>query len=241
MATYYIGWDVGTWDCKGSSSDAIVVIDDTGKEVISLRKIVKFEPSVKQICSFLNMYFNFEKDRFFPEDTFYFAIDAVFSLPDGVQCLLSNESVTIPNKFKENQFLFRKTEQFIMEKIIEKNDKCLSVIHDRIGNQATKIMFFLRYFGFQQKEKEAGVWKSDNNNAIAIEVYPKLTVEYAPEKKSDEYDAEKCAELAYTFANYNTQLYSPQNYIEEFEKSDKEEQCIKKEGWIWFPKSKFKK
>lgn len=238
MATYYVGWDVGAWYCDTNtkSRDAISVLNENRKEVYIKREVVRRELNENSIFSFLNKYFggsNFEKD-----DIFIFAIDAVFSLPYGVQQLLSNESPALCEKAWqkgnsiENGLLYRITERVVKEK---KGQFPKSVLQDMIGSQATKIMFFLNHFGFIQQQ--TGVWQAENGRFTAIETYPSILGEKGP----DVVDAKLCAELAYTFANNCKQLYSPQNYLCNPEFSDEEredlEKIIRKEGWIWFPES----
>lgn len=124
MATYYVGWDVGAWYCDDNSKsrDAIVVLDESGKEKISLRKVVRQELQQETVHQFLNMYFS--KSFFNVNDKIIFAIDAVFSFPCGIIDLLSGNDYTVdPNSDMwqkgcsiENPFLFRYTERIVTEK-----------------------------------------------------------------------------------------------------------------------------
>ena len=188
--------------------------------VIKKRKVVRCELNEISIFSFLNKYFG--SSKFTEYDIFIFAIDAVFSLPIGVQEIPAH---TVPENYKSNPFLFRFTEQFVKENT---GNQCLSMIKDNIGSQATKSMFFLKHFGFNQKE--IGVWETADKKATAIEVYPKLAFGYDPTQKSDIYDAEKCCEIAKKFANERNAFFAPEDCLKIMEDT------IKKEGWIWFPK-----
>ena len=223
MAKYYVGWDVGAWHCDKNinSRDAIAVLNEEGEEVVETkRKVVRCELNENSIFSFLNKYFGC--DKFTARDNFIFAIDAVFRLPIGVQEIPIHSA---PEDYKSNPFLFRLTEQFVKEKT---GNQCLSMIQDNIGSQATKIMFFLKHFSF--KQKEIGVWKTDDNKATAIEVYPKLASNYDPNKKTDKYDAVKCCEIAEKFANERNAFFAPEDCLKIMRDT------IKKEGWIWFLK-----
>ena len=223
MPIYYVGWDVGAWHCdkNTNSRDAIAVLDENGKEVNIKRKVVRCELNETSIFSFLNKYFG-DSNLFKKEDFFIFAIDAVFCLPIGVQEIPIHSA---PEDYKSNPFLFRLTEQFVKEKT---GNQCRSMIQDKIGSQATKIMFFLKHFSF--KQKEIGVWKTDDNKATAIEVYPKLASNYDPNKKTDKYDAVKCCEIAEKFANERNAFFAPEDCLKIMRDT------IKKEGWIWFLK-----
>ena len=223
MKNYYVGWDVGAWHCdkNTNSMDAIAVLNEEGEEVVETkRKVVRCELNENSIFSFLNKYFGC--DKFTARDNFIFAIDAVFRLPIGVQEIPIHSA---PEDYKSNPFLFRLTEQFVKEKT---GNQCRSMIQDKIGSQATKIMFFLKHFSF--KQKEIGVWKTDDNKATAIEVYPKLAPNYDPNQKSDKYDAVKCCEIAEKFANERNAFFAPEDCLKIMRDT------IKKEGWIWFLK-----
>ena len=223
MEKYYVGWDVGAWHCdkNTNSKDAIAVLNEEGEEVVETkRKVVRCELNENSIFSFLNKYFGC--DKFTARDNFIFAIDAVFRLPIGVQEIPIHSA---PEDYKSNPFLFRLTEQFVKEKT---GNQCRSMIQDKIGSQATKIMFFLKHFSF--KQKEIGVWKTDDNKATAIEVYPKLAPNYDPNQKSDKYDAVKCCEIAEKFANERNAFFAPEDCLKIMRDT------IKKEGWIWFLK-----
>lgn len=223
MKKYYVGWDVGAWHCdkNTNSMDAIAVLNEEGEEVVETkRKVVRCELNENSIFSFLNKYFGCSE--FKEEDIFIFAIDAVFCLPIGVQEIPIHSA---PEDYKSNPFLFRLTEQFVKEKT---GNQCRSMIQDNIGSQATKIMFFLKHFSF--KQKEIGVWETDDNKATAIEVYPKLASNYDPNQKSDKYDAVKCCEIAEKFANERNAFFAPKDCLKIMEDT------IKKEGWIWFLK-----
>ena len=223
MKNYYVGWDVGAWHCdkNTNSMDAIAVLNEEGEEVVETkRKVVRCELNENSIFSFLNKYFGC--DKFTARDNFIFAIDAVFRLPIGVQEIPIHSA---PEDYKSNPFLFRLTEQFVKEKT---GNQCRSMIQDKIGSQATKIMFFLKHFSF--KQKEIGVWKTDDNKATAIEVYPKLASNYDPNKKTDKYDAVKCCEIAEKFANERNAFFAPEDCLKIMGDT------IKKEGWICFLK-----
>ena len=229
MKNYYVGWDVGAWHCdkNTNSMDAIAVLNEEGEEVVETkRKVVRCELNENSISSFLNKYFGCK--NFFKEgDNFIFAIDAVFRLPIGVQDIPIS---CVPENYYANNFLFRKTEQVVREKT---GKQCLSMIQHQIGSQATKVMFFLKKYNL--KQAETGIWKTSDEKVIAVETYPSAL----GKKGTDKEDAKLCANLAYAFSTQYTTLYSPQDYIEECK--NKIEQLIKKEGWIWIPKSNFKK
>lgn len=224
MATYFVGWDVGAWYCdkNSNSRDAICVYDQNGHEVCTRRQVVRTELQESSVSDFLNAFFRL--DKFFHEtDYFYFAIDAVFAFPLGLQklqkgneFLLSPEAWEIGNSI-ENNLLFRYTEKFVAEQM----KRPLSVIQDSIGSQSTKIMYFLQRFLF--KPENTGVWSCVN--AKAIETYPSIL----GQKGTDEEDAKLCAMLAKRFVDMRNDLVQPPAEFEE---------VIEKEGWIWFPQGK---
>lgn len=237
MATYYVGWDVGGWYCdqNASSRDAIVVLGSDGKEVegCKKRRVVRGELGKKHIHEFLNAFF--KTNLFGEKDSFIFAIDAVFSFPGGMSALLSGGPFDLDGDAwkaggsMDNPLLFRYTERFVRKTT---GKKPLSVIQDSIGSQAAKAIYFLRHFGFVQRD--VGIWK--NGSAAAVETYPSVE----GEKGDDVADAETCARLAKKFAQNSELLFRPDDGYDKtsFESRREYRETIKTEGWIWFSKEK---
>ena len=225
MAIYYVGWDVGAWNCdkNAHSRDAIVVLNENKNIVASRRGVVRRELKKNNIHEFLNEFFCSPNRQFYAKDNFIFAIDAVFSFPYGVTELLAGKKYILDaeawneGKSIQNSLLFRYTERFVSDK----ERKPLSVIQDSIGSQSTKVIYFLRHFQF--KQENVGIWETMNRN-IAIETYPSVV----GEKGNDIDDAEICANLAWKFRHDKSRLYQPDNETKHLE-------TIKIEGWIWFP------
>ena len=158
MSTYYVGWDVGAWHCDHNrkSQDALFISDKLNKQLC-----IRDQFNKETIEDFLNECLD-NTSKFTDEDSFYFAIDAVFSWPKAVLDLL-NEAIAkeaIPEKFSTNPFLFRYTEQEISRKLKKQPQ---SVVQNQIGSQSTKIIFFLKRYNFQRESFEnLGVWKIPN-------------------------------------------------------------------------------
>ncbi len=239
MSTYYVGWDVGAWHCDNNrkSQDALFISNE-------LRKHLCIRDQLKEatIEDFLNKCLG--ATDFTNEDSFYFAIDAVFSWPEAVLNLLNKAKANeaIPEKFSTNPFLFRYTEQVISAKL---NKQPQSVVQNQIGSQSTKIIFFLQKFNFQREEREnIGVWKIPNREIYAIETYPALldNQDNNTLPNQDLKDAQKCQILAKMFKTTRCKLMSPIEYIQG-NTTTKEGDLFKKrvysEGWIWLPKDKW--
>ncbi len=237
MSTYYVGWDVGAWHCdyKKKSQDALYISNKLFKQLC-----IRDQLNQETIEDFLNKCFD-NTTNFTNEDTFYFAIDAVFSWPQAILNLL-NEAISkeaIPEKFSTNPFLFRYTEQVISLKL---NKQPQSVVQNQIGSQSTKIIYFLKKYNFQRID--LGVWKKKDREIYAIETYPALLDNHDNNTlilpNQDLKDAQKCQNLAQMFETTRCKLMSPSEYIEEnptTEDTDLLKQRIYSEGWIWLPKN----
>jgi hypothetical protein len=242
---FYVGWDVGAWNCsqKSNSQDAFVVLtaDDDNLRIAGkafrgpLRdEIVAIETVgalLSQLCEV----------QFQPDDEFVIGIDTPLGLPEAVQWHFTQAGLpnVIEKRAAYNPYLYRRTEQHLADK----NFPPLSAIKDMIGSQFTKGMHFLRKLELLSEPDQVGVWK--RGNITAIEVYPatckatdtKGYVSFGSASVQqlfsllrgedlstvDEQDAVYCALVAYLFDTRREKLVSPLANI------------AASEGWIWYP------
>lgn len=243
---YYIGWDVGAWNCRrtSGSQDALVVLSSENGQPKLCGDVFRgpLRTEIAEIDSLQNLLTEKCEIKFQEDDQLFIGIDTPLGLPEAVQWHVTGAGLpgSVDAKASHNPYLYRKCEQHLA-------DKCfppLSAIKDMIGSQFTKGMHFLRKLEFQQQAELVGVWKA--GNVTAIEVYPatckitdtkgyvsmgsavlkdmfsKLGGERL--KTVDEQDAVYCALVAFLFATERNQLESP---ISDIPNS---------EGWIWYPK-----
>ena len=172
MATYYVGWDVGAWNCSGGknpqSHDAIAVFDkDFNFVSCGLGNIKASLLDSTNFADFLSKFVVSDKEKnelpiTFDEqnDRFIIAIDAVLGWPTSFLRLLTEPNISrkelkalFPNGASiENKFLFRQT-----EREVKKTKMPLSAVKDQIGSQSTKAIFLLKYLGFSKEKCSA--WK----------------------------------------------------------------------------------
>lgn len=243
---YFIGWDVGGWNCdrNPSSRDALVILDADGAIVGSAwrgnlaRTISDAGTTRDWICAL----FALCKASIPPESAqVTLAIDTPLGFPEAFTRLASRLEYTDPGRQSEaNPYLFRQTEQYLFEHGL----KPLSPVKDMIGSQATKGMHVLARFA--PRRARCGVW-TDAAMLIVIEAYPApckrspiiasklagygLSVCGDPLEPSkapsidhqDKLDALTCALIARLFILDSGSLLPPLD-------------CTPvEEGWIWLP------
>lgn len=242
---YYIGWDVGGWNCskKSESQDAVAVLTDVESKLALNGTVFR-----GQIRAEINGYTTLHEivnkvcgTRIEGDDEITIAIDTPLGLPLSVQSLVTGDDIPtcVPEDFTRNPYLYRCTEQWLFTQ----NFPPLSAVKDMIGSQATKGMHLLRKL--KLVATECGVWRSVN--VTAIECYPTTCKRSENDgyisagssvaqslfasiagagnlARVDQTDAVFCALIAYLFATDRTKLYPPQNAPPITE------------GWIWIPR-----
>lgn len=229
---YYIGWDVGGWNCdkNSSSRDAIVILDEE-REIVgtpwrgNLRKEINAASTTGEWLAAL-----FTNCRATLPDgpvAVIMAIDTPLGFSEPFVRLVSQRRPAGPvEQSATNPYLYRQTEMFLINNVRQP----LSAVKDMIGSQATKGMHVLARFA--SNVESCGVW-GDGQGFRAIEAYPSAceTSELVERlvagrtlKHKDLDDALKCALIAYLFVNDPDSLIHPLVDIPE------------SEGWIWVPK-----
>jgi hypothetical protein len=242
MEKFFIGWDVGAWNCdKGDSRDALSVTAETkGKLAIrgrwrgNLRQVLDEDSGLEILRQFFRLC-EIEPPKRVKATI---AIDTPLGWPQpALQLLVCGTTTRVPKKADENPYLFRKTEL----RLFSQRFRPLSTVRDLIGSQSTKGIHFLKKAGL--RIESVGVWSATNQDTAvtAIETYP------APCKRSpsacktfldvmgtenvagsrrehDLQDALRCALIAWWFRADRSKLAEPSPDIP----------CD--EGWIWLPK-----
>lgn len=231
MTSYYIGWDVGGWNCdkNSKSRDAIVILDYEGRQVGkpwrgNLTDIISSSNSSHDL---FNSVFDLCETEV-PHDSYQavMAIDTPLGFSTEFTNLLTTQRIAENvSDHTANPYLFRTTERLLFQR----GHKPLSAIKDMIGSQATK--------GIHTRNKFApyvdscGVW-SDKKRLKIIEAYP-ASCKNSPSimdwldrlalgnYHQDIKDAAICSMIAYYFDKAPHQMYSPTDNIPE------------SEGWIW--------
>lgn len=241
VSSFYIGWDVGGWNCdkNGKSRDAIVILDKRlqifGKPWRgNLRNIINAATSTEAFIHALFALCGVHVDLVLKDLATQPAVPCItlaidtplgFSqefvgLVAGLQCVepIANSA--------SNPYLFRRTERFLFEHGLAP----LSAVKDMIGSQATKGMHVLSKFA--PHHKSCGVW-TDTRYLVAIEAYPsacktsktmtELRQGYPTLDHEDKTDALTCALLAYMFDQRREDTAAPNGTVP------------LREGWIWVP------
>jgi predicted nuclease with RNAse H fold len=228
---YYIGWDVGGWNCdkNSKSRDAIVILNNDREQVGNpwrgnLSKVLASSNSTEELLTSL---FSLCKTSG-PIGTFraVMAIDTPLGFSTEFVDLLTKQIVSA-NVFDHvaNPYLFRKTERLLFKK----GHKPLSPIKDMIGSQATKGIHARNKF--TPFYESCGAW-TDQKALKVIEAYPasccksteivnwlkNLSVE---RYHQDIQDAAICSMVAYYFDRFPEKMFAP---VEDVPSS---------EGWIW--------
>lgn len=234
--TFFIGWDVGGWNCDRNrlSRDAIVVLNADLSIVGTpwrgnLREAINQSDTTAAFIRSLFALCGAPLLREAPSVTL--AIDAPLGFSVAFTRLIQglggvDESV---GSNATNPYLHRQSEL----RLFKLGHRPLSPVKDMIGSQATKAMHVVAKFA--PKVRECGVWCKGKSLTV-IEAYP------APCKKSeslgelrprvngptfdhdDLHDALTCALVAYLFARERSALAPPDKDIPT------------SEGWIWVPR-----
>ena len=232
-AVYYLGWDVGGWNCdhNAKSRDAIVILGSDLKIVGqpwrgNLRDAINkadstvgWLHSVSKLCKSEAPANQFKATM---------AIDTPLGISEEFAKLIAGRKWTEQlGGYQSNTYLYRQTERFLFSRGFSP----LSAIKDMIGSQATKGMHALAKFA--PVVESCGVW-TDGSGFRAIEAYPSASRDALIIKKllkgalslgnDDLDDARICALLAYLFEQDRSALETPS------------EEIPISEGWIWFPK-----
>lgn len=231
--TFYIGWDVGGWNCdKNSRSRDAIAILDSKLEVAgtpwrgNLRDAINEAKTSRDWLR--RLFFLCKADLPSEPLRTILAIDTPLGFSEAFTRLATRlEGVEEIGQSHTNPYLFRQTERFLFEH----GHKPLSAVKDMIGSQATKGMHVLAKFA--PKVVQCGVW-TDGGLLTVIEAYPSACKKsktlnaarssYESLGHEDKEDALTCALIAHLF-------------VEKFELlSHPEDNVPRSEGWIWAPK-----
>ncbi len=232
--SFFIGWDVGGWNCdkNSKSRDAIVILDGT-KAILgkpwrgNLRECIAASRGTSDWLRALFEKCNAQYPA--PPPSITMAIDAPLGFSDEFVSLITRRGFVEPDETSgRNRYLFRHTERHLFERKV----RPLSAIKDMIGSQATKGMHAIAKFA--SKVESCGVW-TDGDAFRAIETYPaachgtKPVTEFLtsrpPLGHADKDDARICALIAFLFANKPDRLAAPTAEVPVGE------------GWIWIPRA----
>jgi hypothetical protein len=233
---YFIGWDVGGWNCdkNGESRDALVILDASlaivgkpwrGNLRTSINAANTSEGWVQALFVLCGALPPQMKARV------TLAIDTPLGFSQAFVALVTGlKYVESVGGSTTNSYLFRQTER----RLFEQGIRPLSAVKDMIGSQATKGMHALAKFAPQVAR--CGVW-TDGDAFTAIEAYPSpckhsalidaLLSPYAEWRQAnhqDKVDALTCALIAYCFRVQSETLMPPSDDVPV------------SEGWIWLPK-----
>lgn len=229
---YFIGWDVGGWNCDKNprSRDAIVIVDADLAIVGqawrgNLRRIINQADTAQEFVAAL---FSLCKAELPQQIAVTLAIDTPLGFSEHFVALITQYQSAGPiQNSSTNPYLFRSTEQFLFDHGLSP----LSAIKDMIGSQATKGMHVLAKYTPQIVE--CGAWSGGNLLTI-IEAYPSACKTsaslqsqlsgYSELPHEDCRDALICALIAERHARQRTTLTLPPESISP------------REGWIWIPR-----
>lgn len=232
-ANWFIGWDVGGWNCDKNpkSRDAIVILNASLSIVGTpwrgnLRSEINAATTTQEWIAALFTLCGTELPSIPPQVCL--AIDTPLGFSDAFTRLITRLDAAGPVREScDNLYLFRQTERFLFMQGLSP----LSAVKDMIGSQATKGMHVLARFASQVVD--CGVW-SDGRYITAIEAYPsackgstairQLRSHYLPLGHQDCEDALTCALLAYLFTRKRGSLAEPDSDVS------------RSEGWIWVPR-----
>lgn len=229
---YFIGWDVGGWNCdKNSKSRDAIVILDTHRGIVgqpwrgNLRSTIN---SAGDTAAFTAALFALCDAQATVGDTpVTLAIDTPLGFSqEFVRLVTGLQAVGALGSSNTNPYLFRQTERYLFEHGL----KPLSAIKDMIGSQTTKGMHVLARFA--PAVACCGVWLG--GSLTAIEAYPSacknsptvraLQQPFGKLAHDDLDDALTCALIAWLFINQPEALLEPEASVP------------LSEGWIWLPK-----
>ena len=231
--SFYIGWDVGGWNCdkNGKSRDAIVILDSSRSIVGkpwrgNLRTDINDSTNT---TTWVQALFS-RCEAQLPNNRWHatLAIDTPLGFSKEFANLVSGMNVAEPVEMSNsNPYLFRQTERYLFDHGLTP----LSAVKDMIGSQATKGMHVLAKFA--PISQSCGVW-TNGSSLVAIEAYPssckssvtvqRLQRSFPALDHEDKRDALTCALLAYLFTSAPDTLAGPDAKVPS------------SEGWIWVPK-----
>ena len=232
MASVYVGWDVGGWNCdkNANSRDAIAILDAEMRLVGrtwrgNLRRSMEAESSEEWIRRLFDLCGTAAPPGL---RSVTIAIDTPLGFPEALLSLAAFRKACAPAvSSDQNQYLFRKTERTLALR----GWTPLSSVKDMIGSQATKAMHALARF--TPKVESCGVW-TDGSLLRAIETYPAvcrdapsiraLKAAFPVQPHDDMDDAIVCALIAAKFATERDTLEPPGADV------------ASAEGWIWAPR-----
>lgn len=170
--TYYVGWDVGGWNCdkNPASRDALVILDSArGLAGVpwrgNLRNTLNEATSSEMLATKILELCQVKIDH---ENSFrlLFAIDTPLGFSKAfADLIVSRVAAGQILSSSANPYLHRETERFLFERGLSP----LSPIKDMIGSQATKGIHFLALFA--PDIERCGLW-TDGRYIHAIEAYP---------------------------------------------------------------------
>lgn len=234
---YFVGWDVGGWNCdkNRNSRDALIVLSKLSGPLAMCGK--PFRGNLRKQFNEHKTLEGIVNDACGTEiqssDNITIAIDTPLGFPVAIEGLIKGEQVNdeLPKSYSENPYLYRRTERWLFEHGFSP----LSAIKDMIGSQATKGMHLLRLLGLETSSESCGVWT--DGRITAIETYPAvcqrnggspsfmdLVSSLSVTGHRDVCDAACCAAIAYQFVHDPTALIPPQG------------NAPPSEGWIWVTK-----
>lgn len=245
---YFIGWDVGAWNCDtGDSRDALCILteNDRGPQLVgrpwrgNLRDILvahRGRACLDDVASLCGVSLP-------PKFRSTIAIDTPLGWPKPMLDLLfKGTTVVVPQEADSNPYLFRATEL----QLFPAGHRPLSAVRDMIGSQSTKGLHFLRQLGMQQRDPHVWDAEFDGATVSAIETYPspcknspslhadfhtlrvgepiRTACRNWPNVTADIEDALICSLVARLHGKHDDSLEFPPPTIA----------C--EEGWIWLPK-----
>lgn len=231
--SYYVGWDVGGWNCdKNSKSRDALVILDSALAIVGKPWRGNLRTAINEAATagdwIADLFALCAAERPDDDAQITLAIDTPLGFSDEFVRLVTGLECAGPvGSSGTNPYLFRQTEHFLFQRGL----KPLSAIKDMIGSQATKGMHVLAKFA--PRVTRCGVW-SDGAALTAIEAYPsackasatirRLRSRYTPLRHDDEENALTCALIGYLYALQREALASPPDTVPA------------SEGWIWVPR-----
>ncbi len=232
---YFVGWDVGGWNCKKNpkSRDALAVLHVKEGALALCGSVYRgnIREGINSHGSLAPLVNGYCKTEIAAQDSITLAIDTPLGMPQAVYALLTGGTLpaSLSADYSENPYLYRQTEFWLFQKGFSP----LSAIKDMIGSQSTKGMHLISKLGLTTPKGECGIWSA--GGVTAIETYPtpsmtsaRVKTLYAglnlpPLTHEDRIHAVFCALVAYLFATDRSSLPAP------------EAGTPKSEGWIWIP------
>lgn len=238
--TYYVGWDVGAWHCdkNTNSRDAIVIQDKESEDVFLFYGNATNFFGEENLDAFFRALFpdHITENE---QNEYKIAVDAVLGWPKEFIALITGKDINtdiLPKCKKENCFLLRECERELPFEDIQP----LSAVQDMLGSQSTKVLFFLRKFGFNN---EGSFWSKDGS--MVYETYPAIIAKMLEDK-----DLPNVSKFYHAVSRQNGRKsieYEPQKNHQDFKDAllalaalktgfkEPEKQVNKIEGWIWLP------